>query len=627
MSFVAQQTIEAMDRSPAGIGAATFSEVYNAQREADRLGGMSYSEVDNLAERLEPQIGRVVDRFDARIPLNKVGLWRYLQGWYDDPERVEQIRRMGGTFDRRALEEFENLNDWMNRAHAQDPDHFRTVEQLRDQLAKDARAAQERADMVTARAGGSDAFLAQMGAGAAAAFREPLLVTLGLVTAPIGAEAIGASLFARGIGRTAAEAAGIALIEAPTAAFSEYIVREGMRDFYRRQGFSDPEINARIAGDVGAAFLGGAILGPAFYLGGRAIKGITDTVLTRLASKDAKEVLEAVAEVEKAGIELTAQERADVAVVQEVVRRWDDVPPFVGNTFEEFVAYQQTVTRVIDSLERGVVPPDLPAQMAAPNVSKLRLALEGIERGRQPSRREIQRLLDKQEFADFKARLEEVIRLNRQARIKPETNAQTRVVQAIERATRLTEEGAGQKAVKAQQRARDLYGKLSDPEKRIFDLDEAGRPTLRPEEPLTRPEATRVAAQESLERAIERRMRRGEPPALRLGPRRRTKLLEDIARARDSLRRLGEVEPSTFPVKEREPRAAPDVESVARIAEGDYDDALVRDARQSIDDEMRKEGAAWPEGRLAEHRADIAEMDEDEEALEALNQCILARGG
>lgn len=625
MTYISRDTTLDILRTPPGIVRGTFGEGYEAQRAADRYGGQSYSETDRLLESLAPQMDLLRDRYGAAIQAGPQAIHRYLHGWYDDPRRNEQVRRLNPR-DRQLLENYESVRDWLARAHADNPKLFRTLEALRDENAKKARALQDHADAVLSTLGGFDSFLAQAAAGIVRDVREPALAALSAVTAPLNAPAIGVSLFGRGLGRvfaertaeTLAEAAGLGLVEGGVAAGSIFLVEAGKRDFYLRQGLTPAEASARIFSETGGAFVAGSVLPPAIFLGGRGVKKLSESVLDRLASRDPRTVAGAAEDVKAAGVQLTREEQADLNLLNEALRTWDEMPPFVPKTREDFLDFYRRAAYAAEVLNTGVVPDDLQRVLRGPNLERYAQKIADLENGHVPTRSEIGRFLDPEEFKVFKAEIKNKIDRSLTDRQRPKTAAQTRVAQAIERAGRLAEEAntpaKDTKAAQARTRALRLFDRLPEEDKAIFELSEGGLPQLRGVERIGREQATRQAALEALGRAVARRLDRGRvDPSIPEGT--RTATPEEIREAREQIRDAY-----------RQVNQTPE-ETLDRVTAGDFEDAIWRDAREDLNAAVRREEPGMDSEDLNALKREFSDLDEDGESLDALSQCVMRANG
>lgn len=604
-------------RLQGGVARATAGEVYEAQRAADRAGGQSYSEADRFLEILEDQVGLLRENFGAELEINRSAFRAFLTGQLD-LQRAQVERGIPNRFFQDNVRDFDAVRDFLDQAKAQDPNHFKTLDEIREQVAREARAAQDAADAVAARATGFSQFLGQAGAGLARDVREPLIVLGAAVTAPIALESFGASLFARGLG--------LAVTEGTTGGVSEYLIQEGLRDFYTRQGYSDEEVSRRIVGNVAGAAVGSALLAPGIYLGGVGLKTLGSAVLERLVSSNPKAVLQAAEEIQAAGVSLTGAERADLAIARQELRFTEAMPPNFARTPDNVRFYRSASRGVLDALETGQVPPALHQMLDTPVTSRaaafgttsdlaLRrpegFAIEGLDLGapflRDPPAglrgvRDTLRFID-QRGDDTLARAA-LDPSQMDARVREASEVGGSIVANLDEAVRreIAEAANQQRLVDTLNRATN-----DDAARTAEALEELGFEGVRmPQGYRTRTQILNAKAHRQFTDALNlsddarRLVDQGVPVA---------EAQRQAGRQQEILEEAGEVDAVSARLE------AADA--------GEFDDDLDRLAAETLDEELATKDSPFTREDLEAHKAEFDDIAEDEEALEAFAQCVI----
>ena len=274
---------QSLDAITGGALDAGLSDVYRAQRQADRLGGQTWSEVALVHSLLEeqaqelsqvlgrdvtaPSQGALVSQFEGRFDADNYG--RTLPQPNDQPGlnlTNPQIPLMeqalwtdaGTQLFKEQEDQWRLFQSALNEAAVtRGATHLKTLDELRDEAGRRAQKAREEAARTSARASGFDSFMGNTGAGFVQFANEPTNIAGVVLTAPIAAEAFGSSLLARvmGIGAT----------EGVVGAVSESAVQEQLIDYYQRQGMTAEEARELANNNVAMAAASGAVLGPLLY--------------------------------------------------------------------------------------------------------------------------------------------------------------------------------------------------------------------------------------------------------------------------------------------------------------------------------------------------------------------------
>ena len=274
-------------------------------------------------------------------------------------------------------------------------------------------------------------------------------------------------------------------------------------------GFDDALLNIGFAG----------VLGSGFGLAGQASCGAIDygrnIARHRRATRNAN-----IVDVLDEAAPGTHRASLETAVAQVVSGREVDVSPVIGN----------------DPNIGGIVR-DTPKRL-----SRLQLVLADLQNGKIPTKRELQRLLSKEEFAAFKKRSSEIVEASKGEFVPVRTKAARAFVRAAERAENAAREAQSpaqlKRVAKAQREAEKLFDELSPREKQVFIERDTGLPERR-RAALSKRQATAQAATEALEQAIEARLSRQRAEAIQgAGPVQKRLLAE----GRDPLTRSETIE-------------------------------------------------------------------------------------
>ena len=397
-----------------------------------------------------------------------------------------------------------------------------------------------------------------------------------------GAQRVGAQL----TGNFLAGAAGQAAIEPIMLSAAE-----------RQQveyGFDDALLNIGFAG----------ILGAGFGLAGQASRGAIEygrnIARQRRATRNAN-----IVDVLDEAAPGTHRANLETATAQILSGREVDVSPVLGN----------------DPNIGGIVR-DTPKRL-----SRLQLALADLQNGKIPTRRELQRLLSKEEFAAFKTRASEIVETSKNEFVPVRTKTARAFVRAAERAENTAREAQSpaqlKRAAKAQRQAEKLFDELTPTEKQAFIERDTGLPQRR-RVALSKRQATAQAATEALEQAIEARLSRQRADAIQgAGPVQKRLLAE----GRDPLTRSETIElakrnqasaRTKFPPAEPVPESRAVDENAALekdVADLEAQMAVMRETQQGF---SQKEVA----DELAELDAALNKLEGERDAMMAGLACI-----
>lgn len=377
MFFLEESTQDNLFQFEGGRVRSTLGEVYRTQREADRLGGQSWSEVRELLRRVDEQAARVEELTgEAPVAANPLAMSHFLNGETDEFRRLLEARTPRGTGfvinDIPTRQEYEfliNNADQVVSQHAalkqQFPDAgIQTIDEMRDEIAQVAREQFDAAQEVAGRASGGTRFFGQAGAGVVQAVNEPANIFAAVMTAPIAVEALGTSLLAR--------LAGLAVFEGSVSGLSEYAIQQQLEDFYRRQGFTEDEISQRQRDAVAGAVASGALLAPGLFLVGKgvgaAVTPAIRPIMRRLASGNAQEVLSAADELAAQGLSRTPSEQATVDILRRELSLEQHIPSNWRRSPDNARLLNDLVDAATASLERGS-PTTRYAQLQNPAVA------------------------------------------------------------------------------------------------------------------------------------------------------------------------------------------------------------------------------------------------------------------
>lgn len=345
--FLDQDSIDAIGNVVGGRTEATLGDVFETQREADIAGGQSFSEADGMEKefnRLLDQVeGETGTRPDIAYPYEAVFSFLRDEDTFD--RDVRGIARVKFEENKGKFEQFRRDLDQLNIAH---PTLGADFGEMRDRVAEEARKKFDLAQETASRASGFDSFVGSAGAGVVTAANEPLNQALFVVTLPIAVEALAGSLLFK--------LGAIAVTEGAIGASSEFVIQNELKDFYKRQGFTDEQIDERIRTSVLSAGAGGAVLGPMGFGIGRGIskafgKGTTKSI-TKIQSDNPKVIREGLDEIERsAGDALTITERADIENIKHGLKIQESLPPNVEATPANIRAHATLIDEVVGVLE------------------------------------------------------------------------------------------------------------------------------------------------------------------------------------------------------------------------------------------------------------------------------------
>lgn len=385
---------------PFGVVSSTAGEVYDARREADVAGNQSWSEINAIEAEVESYQDLFEELYGHRIPFHSGSIHLHLT------DQIEGLRkrdsRFLAPFDKERLDVFDQMNEALNRAVAEHPGRFKNLAQIREDVAAKARQKWEDAEAVASRASGFDRFLGEAGAGLVRDLSEPAVVLTAAITAPLAVEYFGASLAARGLG--------LAAVEGVAAGSAETVISGGLRQFWSAQGFSAEEIDARMAGNIGSATLGAALLSPALYVGGVLSKKVASAAWAKLTSEPTpQDVLDIMKQLEDHGVEFTPGEKVDKAVLEQRLKELEDTPPYYDKTnSEDMRSYQQNVQDATRAYASGNITPQMAEELTAVEVPIIEQAIKNLqENGQVPTREQIRRLVTPDEWDQHNARLKE----------------------------------------------------------------------------------------------------------------------------------------------------------------------------------------------------------------------------
>lgn len=318
-----------LDNYVGGKARSTMGEVYDAQRLADIFGGQTDSETTQYRNMIESN-GTIAREQGVETP-------------FIPPHAVASLRDNLNNGDeihphlRGQIDAYNNTIIDLRRANPKLA--LKSLEEMVIEAPLIARAAADDAARVGSRATGGDRFWGTAGAGVVSGFQEPLNVAAMVATLPFGLASFSGGL--------ALQSAKLGLLEATVGGTAELMNQAQLVDFYERQGFSRDEINHRVWTSVGFSALGGAILAPAAELGFRGL----GAGLRKIMGTTPEERLAGLGEIERSGLPLNTDQRADLANLRAALEL-ERTNPFVPSA-ESSRAHTQTLDNLIAGLERG----------------------------------------------------------------------------------------------------------------------------------------------------------------------------------------------------------------------------------------------------------------------------------
>lgn len=302
---------------------SSIMDVYDTQRRADILGGQSWSEMSAMEDKIAEQVDRIRELTGEELDANTIGLNSYLNGNLRTIEDGEGPAYGRGAAQHRTRlsqkQRLDTLNATFTRLKEQYPNEkFKTFDDMRDDVAEEARKAWEVAQETASRATTTGQLTGQAMAGTVQAFNEPATVAGVLVTAPLAFEALAGGLLLK-IGQ-------LALIEGGVGAGTEAFTQDKLRDYYLRQGFTEQEADKRINEAVIGAGVGAAVLAPVGVGLGKVLSKGGTALVERLRSSDPKLMREALDELDSVRDELDADTRADLDNAREALDLQDSMP-------------------------------------------------------------------------------------------------------------------------------------------------------------------------------------------------------------------------------------------------------------------------------------------------------------